>query len=208
MHYVTECHHVAGGTGRLECPRGGVMLWVVADRWWSCRWEPLNQGRAVRSWRGGQHGLPRPTRRHSRRPPPHAAAVAARGGGAVAVETAGVGAVAAAASSAPVAAVVSAAAGKGSRGHNAHADPFIAALARAMQTARATMERYIAADRLRNALSHPGTTVTYVDVGQEVWFHLQKRGWLRGIVHALDRKTVYIRREGALFSFHEARTKP
>lgn len=93
-------------------------------------------------------------------------------------------------------------------GNNAHADSSTAAHARAMQTARATMERYNAADRLRNAISHPGTTVTDVDVGQKVWLHRQKGGSLRGIVHAPDGKTVSIRRDGSFFSSHEARTKP
>lgn len=93
-------------------------------------------------------------------------------------------------------------------GDNAHADPSIVSRARAMQTARATMEKYMAADRLRGALSHPGTTVPYVEVRQEVWFHRDKRGWLRGTVHALDGKTVYIRRDNKIFSAHEARTKP
>lgn len=60
-------------------------------------------------------------------------------------------------------------------GDSAHACPSIASCACATQTAQATIEQYTAADRLRNALSHPGTTVNYVDVGQEVWFHRQKR---------------------------------
>lgn len=93
-------------------------------------------------------------------------------------------------------------------GDSSHADPSIASRSKAMQVARATMERHTAADRLRGALSHPGTTVPYVEVGQEVWFHRNKRGWLRGTVHALDGKTVYIRRDNKIFSAHEARTKP
>ena len=40
-----------------------------------------------------------------------------------------------------------------------------------MQTARATKETYTASDSLRGALSHPGTTVPFVEVGQAVWFH-------------------------------------
>lgn len=93
-------------------------------------------------------------------------------------------------------------------GDNTHADSTIAWRARAMKTARATMERFIAADRLRGALSHPGTIVPYVDVGQEVWFHRERAGWLRGTVHALDGKTVHVRRNGKIFSSHEAGTKP
>lgn len=93
-------------------------------------------------------------------------------------------------------------------GDNAHADPSIATRTRAVQTARATMERSTAADRLRGALSHPGTTATYDEVGQDVWFHRDKRGWLHGVVHALDGKTVSIRRDGKIFSAHEVRTKP
>jgi len=77
-----------------------------------------------------------------------------------------------------------------------------------MQTARATMERCATADRLRGALSHPGTNVPFVSVGEEVWFHSHRLGWLRGSVHSLDGKTVYVRRDGKLFSSHEARTKP
>ena len=92
-------------------------------------------------------------------------------------------------------------------GDNHHADPSIASRHSAMQTARATMERYTTADRLRGALSHPDTNVPFVSVGQEVWFHRHRLGWLRGRVHSLDGKTVYIQRDGTLFSSHEARTK-
>jgi len=70
------------------------------------------------------------------------------------------------------------------------------------------MEAYTAADRLRGALSHPGTTVPFVEVGQAVWFHRDRQGWLRGSVHSLDGKTVYVRHNGRLFSSHESRTKP
>jgi len=93
-------------------------------------------------------------------------------------------------------------------GENHHFDPTIAARHRAMQTARATMESYTAADRLRGALSHPGTTVPFVEVGQAVWFHRDRQGWLRGTVHSLDGKTVYVRQNGRIFSSHESRTKP
>ena len=94
-------------------------------------------------------------------------------------------------------------------GPNHHADPSISARARAMHAARNTMEMYAAADRLRGgALSHPGTTVPFVEVGQEVWFHQHRHGWLRGAVHSLDGKTVYVRLNGQLFSSHESRTKP
>jgi len=93
-------------------------------------------------------------------------------------------------------------------GPNHHADPSISARARAMHAARNTMEKYAAADRLRGALSHPGTTVPFVEVGQEVWFHQHRHGWLRGAVHSLDGKTVYVRLNGQLFSSHESRTKP
>lgn len=93
-------------------------------------------------------------------------------------------------------------------GDNAHADPAVAARARAMQTARATMESYTAADRLRNALAHRGTNVAYVEVGQSVLFHRRQHGWLCGTVHSLDGKTVYVRRNDTLFSSHESRTKP
>jgi len=93
-------------------------------------------------------------------------------------------------------------------GNNHHADPTIAGRHAAMQTARATVERYTAADRLHSALSHPGTNLPFMCVDKEVWFHRHLLGWLRGRVHSLDGKTVYIQRNGKLFSFHEARTKP
>jgi len=51
-------------------------------------------------------------------------------------------------------------------GDNDHDDPSIASRHTAMQTARATMERYTAADHLDGALSHPGTNVPFVSVGQ------------------------------------------
>lgn len=69
-------------------------------------------------------------------------------------------------------------------GENAHAAPSIADRARAMQVARATMERHTAADRLRGALLHPGTVVPYFGVGQEVLFRRERHGWLRGVVHS------------------------
>jgi len=53
-------------------------------------------------------------------------------------------------------------------GDNHHTNLTIAARHRAMHTARATMEAYTAADRLRRALSHLGTTVPFVEVGQAV----------------------------------------
>jgi len=101
-------------------------------------------------------------------------------------------------------------------GDNHHADPTIAARAAAMQTERNTMERYSAADRLQGALSHPGTSVPFVTVGQQVWFYRQKHGWLRGTVDCLKGKTVFLRHlgagfvrgEGKIFSSHESRTKP
>lgn len=71
-------------------------------------------------------------------------------------------------------------------GDNAHAASSIADRARAMQVARATMERHTAADRLRGALSHPGTVFLYVEVGQEVLFNRERHGWLRGVIHSLD----------------------
>ena len=77
-----------------------------------------------------------------------------------------------------------------------------------MHTARATMEAYTAADRLRGALSHLGTTVPFVEDGQAVWFHRDRQGWLRGTVHSLDGKNVYVRNNGRLFSSHASRTKP
>jgi len=77
-------------------------------------------------------------------------------------------------------------------GDNHHTKPTIAASQRAMHTARATMEAYTAADRLRGALSHPGTTVPFFEVGPAVWFHRDGQGWLRGTVHSLDGKTVYV----------------
>jgi len=93
-------------------------------------------------------------------------------------------------------------------GDKNHFNPAIAARHRAMQTARATMEACTAADRLRGALSHPGTTVPFVEVGQAVWFHRDRQGWLRGTGHSLDGKTVYVRHNGRLFSSHESSTKP
>lgn len=71
-------------------------------------------------------------------------------------------------------------------GDNAHAASSIADRARGMQVARATMERHTAADRLRGALSHPGTVVPYAEVGQEVLFHRERHDWPRGVIHSLD----------------------
>jgi len=48
-------------------------------------------------------------------------------------------------------------------GDNHPVNPAIASRHRAMQAARASMEAYTAADRLRGALSHPGTNVPLVD---------------------------------------------
>jgi len=93
-------------------------------------------------------------------------------------------------------------------GDNHNTDPAIAARHRAMQIAGATMEAYTATDRLRGALSHPGATVLFVEVGQAVWLHRDRQGWLRGSVHSLDGKNVYVRHNGCLFSSHEARNKP
>eukprot|EP00168_Porphyra_purpurea_P013930 TRINITY_DN3929_c0_g1_i1.p3 TRINITY_DN3929_c0_g1~~TRINITY_DN3929_c0_g1_i1.p3 ORF type:complete len:266 (+),score=24.93 TRINITY_DN3929_c0_g1_i1:1134-1931(+) len=93
-------------------------------------------------------------------------------------------------------------------GDNHHADRFIAARATAMQTARNTMKRYTATDHLRGALSHPGINVPFVFVGQEVLFHWQRHGWLRGTVHSLSGNTVYVRHDRFLFSFQAARTEP
>jgi len=70
------------------------------------------------------------------------------------------------------------------------------------------MEHYTPADRLRGALSHPGATVPFVELGQEVWFHRDRHGGLRDTVHSLDGKIVYVRHNGQLFSAHESRTKP
>jgi len=87
-------------------------------------------------------------------------------------------------------------------------DATIAARHRAMQTARATMEAYIAADGLRGARSHPGTTVPFVEVGQAFWFHRDRQRWLRGSVHSLDGNTVYVRHNGRLTFSCESHTKP
>lgn len=56
-------------------------------------------------------------------------------------------------------------------GDNAHTTPSVAERARATLVARATVERYTAAERLRGALFHPATVVPYVEVGQDVIFH-------------------------------------
>jgi len=93
-------------------------------------------------------------------------------------------------------------------GDNLHTNPSIAARHRAMHTARATVEAYTAADGLRGAVSHPSTTVPFVEVGQAVWFYHDRQGWLRGTDHSLDGKTGYVRHNGRLFSSHESRTKP
>jgi len=93
-------------------------------------------------------------------------------------------------------------------GPNHRADPSVSARARAMHAARNSMEKYTAADGLRGALSHTGTSVPLVERGREVWSHLHCNGWLRGTVSSLDGKTVYVRRNGLLFSSHESRTKP
>jgi len=81
-------------------------------------------------------------------------------------------------------------------GDNHLFNPSIATRHKAMQTARATMETYTAADRLRGALSYPGTTFPFVEVGQAFWFHRDRQGWLRGTVHSLDGKTAYVRQNG------------
>jgi len=93
-------------------------------------------------------------------------------------------------------------------GHNHNADPFISACVRAIHASRNIMENYTAADRLRGALTHPGTTIPFVEVGQEVWIHRLRHSWLRGAVHSLDGKTVYVRRNGQLFSSHGSRAIP
>lgn len=90
---------------------------------------------------------------------------------------------------------------------NGNADATTAGRTRAMQTARDTLERHTAADRLRGALSHPGNIVTYVEVGQEVSFHRERAGWPRRVAQAVDGKTVYVLRDGKIFFCHEARTK-
>lgn len=89
-------------------------------------------------------------------------------------------------------------------GDHANADATIAGRVSAMQTARDTMERHTAADRLRGALSHPGTIVAYVDVGQEVSFHRERAGWPRRVAQSMDGKTVYVLRDGKIVSCHEA----
>jgi len=53
-------------------------------------------------------------------------------------------------------------------GDSQHTDPTIAARHHAMQSARATMETYTAADRLCGALFHPVTSVPFVEVNQAV----------------------------------------
>ena len=93
-------------------------------------------------------------------------------------------------------------------GDNHLFNPAIAFRHRAMQAARASIEAYTAADCLRGALSHPGTNVPFVEVGQAVWFHRDKHGWLQGRVHSLDGKTVYVTRNNRIYSSHEAHTKP
>jgi len=92
-------------------------------------------------------------------------------------------------------------------GDNLHADTSIAARSTAMQAARAPMERHTTADHLRGALSHPDTTVSFVQVVQPVWFHPDRHGWLRGTVHSLDGKTVYVLQIDKIYSAHESRTK-
>jgi len=101
-------------------------------------------------------------------------------------------------------------------GDNHHDDPTIAVRAASMKTERNTMERYSAADRLRGALSHPGTSVPFVVVGQQVWVYRQKHGCLRGTVDSFKGKTFFlcqlceefVRGEGKIFSSHKSRTKP
>ena len=93
-------------------------------------------------------------------------------------------------------------------GDNLHAYPSIAARSAVMQAARASLERHTAADRVRGALSHPGTTIPFVHVGQPVWFHRVRHGWLRGVVYSLDGNTVYVLHGDKIFSAHESGTKP
>ena len=91
---------------------------------------------------------------------------------------------------------------------NLHVDPAISSRHTAMQTARATMERYIAADRLRGTPSKICTNVPFVSIGQDFWFHRHRLCWLRGSVHSSDGYPGHVRHDGKLLSSHEARTKP
>lgn len=59
-------------------------------------------------------------------------------------------------------------------GDNQHRNPCIADRAKAMQTARATMESYTVKERVSRALSRPGVTVPFVHVNQEELFHREK----------------------------------
>jgi len=77
-------------------------------------------------------------------------------------------------------------------GDNHHADPTIAGRHAAMQSARATIERYTADARLHGALFHPGTSVPIVSVDQEVSIHRHRLGRLCGRVYSFDGKTISI----------------
>ena len=95
-------------------------------------------------------------------------------------------------------------------GDNRHSDPSIASRHREMQAARNYMEKYVAADRLKRALTHPGRTVP-VEVGKQVVFHRHKNAhgpWLHGTVQAIDGSTVYINHDDRKVSAQEARVKP
>jgi len=93
-------------------------------------------------------------------------------------------------------------------GDNSHWDMSCAARAHAAQAASAALQSYTVWARLQGALSHPGTTVPYVTVGQHVLFYREKDGWLHGRVTSIDGKDVYVLRDGKLFSAHESRVKP
>lgn len=95
-------------------------------------------------------------------------------------------------------------------GDNTHWDPSCAAHARAAQAANAAMEAYTirVRDRLQGALSHPGTWVPYVTVGQHVLLYRDKKGWEHVRVSSIDGKDVYVQRGDKTYSAHESRVKP
>jgi len=70
------------------------------------------------------------------------------------------------------------------------------------------MKKYPAADRLRGAISHLFTISPLEMVAQVVWLERHHHGWLRDAVHSLDGKTIYVRRNGRLFSFQRSPKKP
>lgn len=75
-------------------------------------------------------------------------------------------------------------------GDNSQGDPSCAARARTSQAAMAALQTYTIPDCLQCVLSHPGTTVPYVTVGQHVLFYRDEKGWRHARVQSIDDKDI------------------